>query len=105
MKDLFKSKKIVCIFAHPDDEAFGPAGTIAQLARESEVQIICVTDGNSPGTKIKNLDKVRKSELEESARILGVKKIHFLGEADGSLCNGTYHEVGKKIEKILKEEV
>lgn len=101
---MFDNKKTICVFAHPDDEAFGPAGTIAKLTRDGEVQIICITDGNSPGTEIKNLAQVRKEELRESARILGISKIYFLKESDGCLCNENYHKVADKVEKILTEE-
>ena len=38
---------LVCIFAHPDDEAFGPAGSIAKFASERDVYIICVTNGDA----------------------------------------------------------
>ncbi|MBP9816108.1 PIG-L family deacetylase [Candidatus Woesebacteria bacterium] len=37
---------IVAIFAHPDDEAFGPGGTLAKLSNEHDVYIICVTSGD-----------------------------------------------------------
>lgn len=101
---ILNSKKTICIFAHPDDEAFGPAGTIIKLARKGEVQVICVTDGNSPGTIQKNLSEVREEELKKSCAKLGVTKIHKLAFPDGGLCNHSYHDVAAKIEKILKIE-
>ena len=39
----------------------------------------------------------------ESAKILGVKKVHFLGFHDGELSLKNYHEVASKVEKILKD--
>lgn len=104
IKKVINTKKIVCVFAHPDDESFGPGGTIAKLAKKAEVQIICVTDGFTPGTENKNLSKIRLEELEKSASVLGVKKIHHLNYKDGSLCNGCYHQVAGKIEQILTKE-
>lgn len=101
MNDLLKAKKVIVIIAHPDDE---PGGTVAKLTKNSEVQFICVTDGDSPGTKIKNLKNIRNEELKASCKILGVNKIHFLGYKDGSLSNDIYHEIAAKIEKILRKE-
>ena len=97
-----KKEKLVCVFAHPDDESFGPSGTIAKFADRGEVYIICVTNGNDKTNgRIKNLSQKRKKELKKAATILGVKKVFFLGYEDGELRNDLYHEVAAKIEKIL----
>lgn len=98
-------KTIVCIFAHPDDEAFGPAGTIAKLAWHNDVYILCATRGEA-GKKAslseKNLAVLREEELKKSAKILGVKNVYFLDFADGTLCNNLYHELAKKIQDKLE---
>ncbi len=99
-------KSIVCIFAHPDDEAFGPGGTIAKLAKTREVYIICTTKGEAGKHKgkdgKKNLGEIRANELRASAKVLGVKKIFFLGFQDGTLSNNLYHDIAQKAESILK---
>lgn len=100
-------KPVVGIFAHPDDEIFGPGGTLAKFAREGrDVYLICVTDGdagiNSSGID-RDLGEIRREELLASAEILGIKKVFFLGYRDGSLNNNLYHEVYEKIEAILLE--
>lgn len=66
------NKTIVAIFAHPDDEAFGPAGTLAKLSQTHDVYLICVTRGNANGNA--SLGKIRTKELKQSANILGIKK-------------------------------
>ncbi len=96
-------QNIVCIFAHPDDEAFGPGGMIAKWAQTNNVYLICVTDGSNPNAHIKDLANIRNEELNISAKILGIKKIFFLGFCDGELKNNIYHKVAKDIENILKE--
>lgn len=98
-------KSVVCIFAHPDDEAFGPSGTIALLAEKIPVYIICVTDGDAGKNSLnakRELSEVRKEELRRSATVLGVKKVFFLGYKDGTLCNGLYHEIADKITDVIK---
>ncbi len=90
--------KIVGIFAHPDDEAMGPAGTLAKLAKTNEVHLICATDGDHQEMHLKN---VRNTELEASAKILGIRQVFFLEFADGSLSNGNYHQLADKIRLTL----
>ncbi|MBI3627852.1 MAG: PIG-L family deacetylase [Candidatus Sungbacteria bacterium] len=100
-------KRIVAIFAHPDDEAFGPGGTIAKLAKTSEVYLICATKGEvglEKGRKAsKNLPKIREQELLRAAKILGIKKVFFLGFRDGDLSNNLYHQIAQTTEVILRK--
>jgi N-acetylglucosamine malate deacetylase 2 len=97
-------KSIVGIFAHPDDEALGPSGTIALLAKEYDVYLICATNGDAAnGKPDPQLGEKRKRELEASGAILGVKKVFFLNYGDGMLSNSVYHAVAKDIEKILSQ--
>lgn len=99
-------KTIVCVFAHPDDEAFGPGGTIATLSKDNAVYIICVTNGDAGQNhtqKNSDLGGIRKKELSKSAKILSVKKVYFLGCKDGSLSNNLYHEIAQKIQDILEK--
>lgn len=100
---------LVFIFSHPDDEAFGPAGTLAKFAENEDVYFICVTNGNdttkqySEEINKRGLVNVRKEELENSAKALGAKKVYFLEYEDGSLCNDLYHELADKIQKIITQ--
>jgi LmbE family N-acetylglucosaminyl deacetylase len=100
-------KAVVAVFAHPDDEAFGPGGTLAKLAKTCEVYIITVTGGEKGKNSLKKteekLSNIRKKELLEATKILGVKKVFFLGYEDGMLSNSLYHEIASKIDKKLKE--
>lgn len=105
-------KALLSIFAHPDDEAFGPGGFIALEAKRRDVHLVCVTDGaagknsldskNSHSTK-EELAKIRKRELLKSFRILGVKTVHFLEYEDGSLNNSVYHEIARKIQPVIDD--
>ena len=99
-------KPVVAVIAHPDDEAFGPAGTLAQLAQTREVYLICVTngeEGQNNSSKKEPLTEIRHNELLESAKVLGIKKVFFLGFQDGTLSNNVYHKVADKIRTILTE--
>lgn len=100
-------KTVFCVIAHPDDEAFGPSGTLAILSKTEDVHVICVTDGASDprfhpigGKKLSNL---RVEELRASAKALGVPHVHFLHYQDGSLNNNLYHEVAQKLAVLVDE--
>lgn len=92
---------VVAVFAHPDDEAFGPAGTLAKFANDHDVYLLCVTCGEA-GENPKDLAKIRTNELLQSAKILGIKKVYFLDFVDGTLSNSLYHKLAQKIEEKLK---
>ena len=98
-------KTIVGIFAHPDDETFGAGGTLAKLAKTNDVYILCATKGEIGQNYLKKgkLDDVRSRELLNAAKILGVKKVYFLGFTDGTLSNGLYHKLAAKITTHLKK--
>ncbi|MDA1317279.1 MAG: PIG-L family deacetylase [bacterium] len=97
--------KLVAIFAHPDDEAFGPAGTIATYSKTHEVSLICATRGeageNSLDDKSRSIGEIREEELRASAKLLGVTHVYFLDYEDGSLCNNKYHDIADKVKNIL----
>jgi LmbE family N-acetylglucosaminyl deacetylase len=99
-------KRVLCVFAHPDDEAFGPGGTIAKLAQDHEVYILCATKGQRGEVSKRlsgTLGSERAKELLASAKILGVKKVHFLGFKDGTLSNSLYHKLADKVMKYVQE--
>jgi LmbE family N-acetylglucosaminyl deacetylase len=100
-------KTILGIFAHPDDESFGPGGTLAKLAKDNDVHIICVTGGdagqNHRESTTKTLEDIRNDELKNASKILGIKKRYCLKYKDGTLSNNLYHEIAAKIEEIVQK--
>ncbi len=97
----FVPKNLVCVFAHPDDEAFSTGGSIAYFAdKGAQITLVCITNGASFGKE--KLAEIRKRELLNSANILGIKDVVFLGFQDGDLNNNNYHLVTEKLKKILE---
>ena len=100
-------KPVVGVFAHPDDEAFGPSGTLAQFAKEGrETYIICVTKGDAGENHSDDdgdLKTIREDELRASAKELGIKDVYFLNFKDGTLSNNIYHDVADALQKKLEE--
>ncbi|AZR72828.1 hypothetical protein BBF96_05145 [Anoxybacter fermentans] len=96
-------RKILAIFAHPDDESFGPSGTLAHYARNGvRVRLLTATRGEAGKNALSNTDeplgKIRERELLKAAKILGLEKVDFMGYKDKTLQNLEPHP---PIEKIL----
>lgn len=108
-------KRLLAVFAHPDDEAFGPGGTLALYARKGvDIHLLCATRGesgqlhenisakgrSSSGRKNNEdikIHHIREKELLKSAKTLGIHKVEFLDFIDGQLCNTIYHELAQKV--------
>lgn len=88
-----EKKKVLIVYAHPDDETFSNAGTIAKYSDEgtAEFYLAVATKGeagklgNPPLTTREQLGEFRVQELTRAARILGIKEIFFLNYIDGTL--------------------
>lgn len=95
--------KILAVFAHPDDESFGPGGTLAKWAREgSLIHLICATKGEAGRNSSKNeTGKVREQELLKAAKIIGIQKVEFLEFIDGKIGNNDL----KKLEQLITQKI
>jgi LmbE family N-acetylglucosaminyl deacetylase len=88
--------KILFIFAHPDDEAFGPAGTIAKLAREgNQIWIVSMCQGNRPGAE--DVASSRQTAFASSCTALGAYPV-LLKSNDVYL---DYHVAVNEITRIV----
>ncbi|MFQ6049610.1 MAG: PIG-L deacetylase family protein [Candidatus Paceibacterales bacterium] len=97
--------KILAISAHPDDLDFACAGTTAKLVKEgNEVFYLIVSDGSKGTRKVKfsqnKLTKIRKKEQKKAAKVLGVKKVFFLGLMNGEIENTK--SLRKELVKIIR---
>ena len=82
--------RAMVIMAHPDDAEWTCAATVAKLCAQGwEVVFVLCTDGSKgsddPQMTGQKLAQIRESEQRESARILGLKDVIFLGYPDSYL--------------------
>ena len=90
--------KILFVFAHPDDEAYGPAGTIHQLVNKGhDVTIAVMCQGDRPGAE--EVSNSRIEAFEKSCNALGAKFVMF----DGHDCKLEYCWTLSKIEHLITE--
>ena len=89
---MTKSRKILSVLAHPDDESFGMGGTLALYAQQGvEVHLICATRGEAGEVDpefLEGFDSIasrRVSELLCASEHLGLAKVHFLDYRDSGM--------------------
>jgi len=87
-----KYERVLVVSAHPDDPEFSAGGSVAKLAKDgADVTYVIVTDGSQggedPDQKDSELAAIRQKEQKAAARVLGVKKVEFLGYKDGHLAH------------------
>jgi len=85
-------RRLLAIFAHPDDESLACGGTLAWCAAEGvRVSLLCVTRGEmgqrAPGTSDESipLGMIRGGELHAAADRLGIDEVILFDHPDGSL--------------------
>lgn len=96
------------IFAHPDDEGFGPSGTLIQEVRNgTDVHPLCITRGDA-GRDVDDcgdLAAVRRAEWEYAGELMGANGMEYFGYDDGSLCNRVYHEVAGLVQAHVEDTI
>jgi len=103
--------KLLCIFAHPDDESMGMGGTLAKYAAEGvATHTVCASRGErgwfgpeeqNPG--FERLGQLRTQELENAVKELGVSGLYFLDYIDGDVDKADHAEaIGKIVMHIRR---
>src|SRR5437588_7438856 len=97
--------KLLCVFAHPDDESLGNGGILARYAAEGiETYLIVATRGERgwwgneveyPG--VEAFGKRREAEVLAAAKVLGLRQVEFLDYLDGELDQADPAEAIAKI--------
>jgi N-acetyl-1-D-myo-inositol-2-amino-2-deoxy-alpha-D-glucopyranoside deacetylase len=113
---------LIFVGAHPDDESFGPGGTLAKYAAEGvKVYYACATRGEVGEASAEHLaghasaGDMRWSELTCAAQALGLAGVIHLGYRDsgmpgspnntapGALAAAPLEEVTGRVVKVLRE--
>jgi len=99
--------RLLCITAHPDDEAGAFGGTLALYAeRGIEVSVVCLTAGTAAKNRgsartDEELAALRIAEFHASCAFLGIRHGEVLGYADSKLDRANFHEVvGELVARI-----
>lgn len=110
------SPTLMLVHAHPDDEATQTGGILAKYSAEGvrTVLVTCTNGelGDGPGGVKPEDDEhdeaavvaMRKRELEESCRILGVKHLEMLGFHDSGMQGWSTNEAAGAFANLAVEE-
>lgn len=118
---MVESKRLLFSLAHPDDESFGSAGTIAHYTASGvDVHLICATNGDM-GTiddaymeGFSSIAERRMSELACAAEVLGLT-VHTLGYRDSgmqgapendhpdALASQDIEDVARRVTRVIRE--
>lgn len=95
-------ERALCVVAHPDDLEYGAAMAVARWTGEGrQVAYVLATAGEAgiDAMRPEVAGAVREQEERESAAIVGVTSVEFLGHPDGSL------EYGMTLRRDIAREI
>jgi mycothiol S-conjugate amidase len=112
MNTQLTRQKLLAVFAHPDDESFGPGGTLAHYAGQgTDVRLLCATRGevgDIPQGLLKegqDIAQLRESELRCAAEHLGLSDVHFLDYRDSGMAGSDDNRHPRALAAAPLEEV
>ena len=95
-------ERALCVVAHPDDLEFGAAAAVARWTGQGKQVVYCMVTSGEAGIDGMAPDEcrvVREAEQVESARVVGVSEVDFLGLPDGVV------EYGVPLRAVIAEVV
>jgi len=104
-------ERILVVLPHPDDESFGLSGTLAKhIQNGARVTYACLTLGEMgrnmgipPFATRVTLPSIRKKELAESCRAIGIQDLRMLGFHDKTIEFEDRDLLDEKINAIIRE--
>src|SRR2546429_8166011 len=103
------SKRILGVFAHPDDESFCAGGTFAKyVATGAEVMVVSATRGEAGQIRMpsvatrRTLGAVREQELHLACQRLGIQHARCLDHGDGTLKEVDQEVLTRQVTEIIR---
>jgi LmbE family N-acetylglucosaminyl deacetylase len=100
---------VLGVWAHPDDEAYLTAGSMAAAVRDGD-RVVCVTATRGEGGSwdeerwpSATMGRVREQELLRSLEVLGVREHHWLDYIDGTCGDVPFEDGVERVLSIMTE--
>ena len=95
------SERVLCVFAHPDDEVLACGGTIAKHVEVGdEVQVLILADG--VGSRKEQDLKERQIAGKRANMILGTRNLTLLEYADNKMDTYPQLQITQSIEDVME---
>ncbi|MCX6024549.1 MAG: PIG-L family deacetylase, partial [Chloroflexi bacterium] len=93
---------LLAVFAHPDDETFLAGALLAHLAaRGVAITLVCATpEADAPPS---SLPVVRRAELAEAGRTLGIRDVRLLNYSEAGLGRAEVPELTGRVLEVARE--
>jgi LmbE family N-acetylglucosaminyl deacetylase len=105
------SSTLLLVFAHPDDESVFAAGVACaceeaggRVALATATNGECGKRGEPPVCAEGELGRVRAAELEEAARILGIRQVYLFGYPDRGLDPVPHDDIRRRLVQVIRRE-
>lgn len=102
-------RRLLGIWAHPDDESYLSAAAMAEVVDAGgEVVLVAITDGEAgfpdddPRSREERVAQ-RRAELRSAMAVIGVRDVRFLGVADGGVHLANVPELTARLTSIIVE--
>ncbi|NRF95404.1 PIG-L family deacetylase [Paenibacillus frigoriresistens] len=111
MNNYVKAKKLLAVFAHPDDESFICGGTLAKYASEGvDITLVSATRGemgrrmgNPPYLNRESMAAAREMELRQACESLGIQQLLFLDIRDKTVEFADEDSLTARIAALINE--
>lgn len=109
--DIKNERHVLVVFPHPDDEAFGVSGTMAAYIESgTPVTYACLTLGemgrnlgDPPFATRESLPLIRKEELKNAVKAIGLEDLRMLGYRDKTVEFEDPEKIIADITSIINE--
>ncbi|WP_028403395.1 bacillithiol biosynthesis deacetylase BshB2 [Ectobacillus panaciterrae] len=104
-------RHVLVVFPHPDDESFAAGGTISLYTQAGiPVTYACGTlgqMGRNMGKQVfanrETMPEIRKKELQDACRVMGIQDLRLLGFHDKMLEFEDVDFVADRIEEVIRD--
>jgi LmbE family N-acetylglucosaminyl deacetylase len=103
-------RRLLGIFAHPDDETFCAGGTFARYAEQrAEVMVVSATRGQAGQIRDaavgnrRTIAAVREAELRLACERLGITNVRCLDHVDGTLADAQFSALVEEVAEVIWE--